>query len=314
MMTFKQLEALYWVVQSGGFAQAAQKLHTSTSAVSKRVHELEAGFDLELFDRTQRTARLTEKGEEMFVLAKKLLEQRDAAIDQIGKPEVIERRVRIGVTEFTAMTWLHRLVEAIQRYYPKVTIEPDVDASGNLKDKLLSDELDLVLVPDVFAEAHLPNHVVGKFSSVWMCKPGFVEPGKRFRLHELASRRLLLQGSRSGAGTAHNSWMKSLGVQPSDVIIVNNLVAMMGLTMSGLGIGCMPEQCLAPMVANGSLMVVPCTPTPPEMTYVAMYKGDQRSTLISSIVMLSQECCDFSRMFDISSPASPGEAGKLYVS
>lgn len=314
MMTFKQLEALYWVVQSGGFSQAAQKLHTSTSAVSKRVHELEAGFDLELFDRTQRTARLTEKGEEMFVLAKKLLEQRDAAIDQLGKPEVIERRVRIGVTEFTAMTWLHRLVEAIQRYYPKVTIEPDVDASGNLKDKLLSDELDLVLVPDVFAEAHLPNHVVGRFSSVWMCKPGFVEPGKRFRLHELASRRLLLQGSRSGAGTAHNSWMKSLGVQPSDVIIVNNLVAMMGLTMSGLGIGCMPEECLTPMVANGSLMVVPCTPAPPEMTYVAMYKGDQRSTLISSIVMLSQECCDFSRMFDISSPASPGEAGKPYVS
>jgi DNA-binding transcriptional LysR family regulator len=301
MMTFKQLEALYWVVQLGGFSQAAQKLHTSTSAVSKRVHELEASFDLELFDRTQRTARLTEKGEEMFVLAKKLLEHRDNAIEQIGKSEVIERRVRIGVTEFTAMTWLHRLVEAIQRCYPKVTIEPDVDASGNLREKLLTDELDLVLVPDVFAEAHLPSHVVGEFSSVWMCKPGFVEPGKTFRLHELASRRLLLQGSRSGAGMAHNSWMKSLGVQPSNVIIVNNLVAMIGLTASGLGIGCMPEKCLAPMVANGSLMVIPCTPAPPVMKYVAMYKGDQRSTLISSIVMLSQECCDFSRMFEISS-------------
>jgi len=309
MMTFKQLEALYWVVQSGGFSQAAHKLHTSTSAVSKRVHELEAGFDLELFDRTQRTARLTEKGEQMFVLAKKLLEHRDAAIDQIGRPEVIERRVRIGVTEFTAMTWLHRLVDAIQRCYPKVIIEPDVDASGNLKDKLLADELDLVLVPDVYAEAHLRSHAVGAFSSVWMCKPGFVEADRSFRLHELASRRLLLQGSRSGAGTAHNSWMKSLGVQPTDVIIVNNLVAMMGLTMSGLGIGCMPEECLAPMVANGSLMVIPCTPAPPKMTYIAMYKGDQRSTLISSIVMLSQECCDFSRMFDISAPAAAEGAG-----
>jgi DNA-binding transcriptional LysR family regulator len=102
--------------------------------------------------------------------------------------------------------------------------------------------------------------------------------------------------------------MKALGVQPSDVIIVNNLVATMGLTMSGLGIGCMPEECMAPMVANGSLMVIPCTPAPPEMTYVAMYKGDQRSTLISSIVMLSQECCDFSRMFEISSPRPADDA------
>src|SRR5450830_794230 len=32
MMTFKQLEALYWIVQLGGFAPAAQKLHTSQSA------------------------------------------------------------------------------------------------------------------------------------------------------------------------------------------------------------------------------------------------------------------------------------------
>lgn len=309
-MTFKQLEALYWVVQAGGFSQAAKKLHTSTSAVSKRVHELESGFDLELFDRAQRTARLTEKGEEMFVLAKKLLEQRDSAIDQIGKPEVVERRVRIGVTELTAMTWLHRLVEAIQRYYPKVTMEPDVDASGNLKEKLLRDELDLILVPEVFAEAHLPSQVVGEFSSKWMCKPGFVEPGKTFRLHELASRQLLLQGTRSGAGTAHNSWMKSLGVRPTDVIVVSNLVAMIGLAASGLGIGCMPEKCLAHLVANGSLAVVPCTPTPPVMKYVAMYKGDQRSTLISSIVMLSQECCDFTRMFEISAPRSSADSAE----
>ena len=40
-MTFKQLEALYWIARLGGFAQAANQLHTSQSAVSKRVHELE---------------------------------------------------------------------------------------------------------------------------------------------------------------------------------------------------------------------------------------------------------------------------------
>jgi hypothetical protein len=32
-------------------------------------------------------------------------------------------------------------------------------------------------------------------------------------------------------------------------------------------------------------------------TYVAMYKGENQSALISSIVMLAQECCDFTRAF-----------------
>ena len=112
-MTFKQLEALYWIAMLGGFAQAANHLHTTQSAISKRVHELEQLFDTELFDRSQRTARLTEKGEEMFVLAKSLLEQRDAAIEQFAKPEVVARRVRLGVTELTAMTWLPQFVRAI---------------------------------------------------------------------------------------------------------------------------------------------------------------------------------------------------------
>lgn len=298
MMTFKQLEALYWVAQLDGFGPAAQKLHTSQSAVSKRVQELEAAFDTQLFDRTLRSARLTEKGQEMFVLAKRLLEQRDAAIEQFGKPEVIERRVRIGVTELTAMTWLYRLVELIEEYYPKVTIEPDVDASVNLREKLLADELDLVIVPDAFPEDRLQKKPVGGFESAWMCKPGLVEPGKVYRLHELATRRLILQGSRSGAGVAYASWMKSQGVTPADAIVVNNMIAVIGLTVSGLGISYLPVRCLSPMIAAGSLALVPCTPAPPANTYAAMYKGENRSTLISSIVMLAQNCCDFTRAFE----------------
>ena len=62
MFTFKQLEAVYWVVKTGGFAQAASKLHTTQSAISKRVHDLEELFDTPLFDRSQRNAHLTEKG------------------------------------------------------------------------------------------------------------------------------------------------------------------------------------------------------------------------------------------------------------
>jgi len=46
MLTFKQLEAVYWVVKLGGFAAAAAKLHTTQSAVSKRVQELEPLFDI----------------------------------------------------------------------------------------------------------------------------------------------------------------------------------------------------------------------------------------------------------------------------
>ena len=297
-MTFKQLEALYWIARLGGFAQAASHLHTSQSAISKRVHELEQLFDTELFDRSQRTARLTEKGEEMFVLASKLLEQRDAAVEQFGKPGVLERRIRLGVTELSAMTWLPRLIGLIQQHYPKVILEPDVDDSLQLRDKLLADELDLAIVPETFADARLPHKVVGQVTSAWMCKPGVVMPtGGPMRLHELARHRMLVQGLKSGTGRAYDAWMKEQGVQPTNAIVVSNLVALTGLTVSGLGVSYLPRECLQPLVAAGMLAELDVVPALPVVRYVAMQKGVHRSALTSSIVMLAQESCDFTRMF-----------------
>ncbi|MEO5794125.1 MAG: LysR family transcriptional regulator [Rhodoferax sp.] len=297
MITFKQLEALYWIAQLGGFSQAANKLHTTQSAVSKRVHDLEALFETELFDRAQRSARLTEKGEEMFLLAKKLLAQRDAAIEQFSRPEVMERRLRIGITELTAMTWLPRLIELIRLHYPKVTIEPTVDSSPQLRDKVLADELDLVFVPDAFADTRIPSTQVGQVEHAWMCKPGLLPASGRMQLHEIAQYRMLVQGTQSGTGRVYDAWMRQQGAQPSEVIVVSNLVAMLGLVISGLGVSYLPHRCLAPLVAAGMLTVVDVAPALPPMAYVAMHKGEHRSTLVASIVMLAQECCDFSAMF-----------------
>ena len=300
MMTFKQLEALYWIARLGGFAQAANQLHTSQSAISKRVHELEQLFDTELFDRSQRTARLTEKGEEMFVLARKLLDQRDAAVEQFGKPGVVERRIRLGVTELTAMTWLPRLVGLIQQHYPKVILEPDVDDSLQLRDKLLADELDVVIVPHTFADSRMQSKVIGRVKSAWMCKPGVVPSAAAtgtVRLHDLARHRMLVQGNNSGTGRAYDAWMKDQGVQPANAIVVSNLVALTGLTVSGLGVSYLPRECLAPLVDAGMLEVLDVTPALPVVRYVAMHKGEHRSALTSSIVMLAQACCDFTRMF-----------------
>jgi len=297
MMTFKQLEAFFWVVQAGGFSQAANKLHTTQSAVSKRVQELESAFETPLFDRSLHRARLTEKGEEMFLLAKRLLEQRDAAVEQFQRPEVLERHVRIGVTELTAMTWLPRLVSAIQASYPRVIIEPHVDASAMLRDKLLADEVDLMIVPDVFQDQRFLSKRVAVVEHAWMCKPGMVGRRRRLRMHELASHRLLTQDDRSGTGQLYNRWLRSIGVKPENTLISTSLVALIGLTVAGMGISYLPRKCLAPMVESGTLEVLTVTPALPPATYAAVFRSERQSSLVASITRLAQEHCDFGKIF-----------------
>lgn len=299
MMTFKQLEAIYWVAKLGGFSQAAQKLHTTQSAVSKRVQELELLFNTPLFDRSLRAARLTEKGEEMVAVAKQLLEQRDAAVQHFAHTQAVDRHLRIGVTELTAMTWLPRLVAQVKAHYPRVKIQPEVNDSVALRESLLTGDVDLIVAPDLFDDADFAKHRVGAVRNAWMCKPGLLPRGKSMRMQELAARTLLTQGQRSGTGLTYERWLNSIGVTPANTIVSSNLVAIIGMTVSGLGVSHLPQDCLRPMLDAGLLETVKVSPALPDVTYVALYKSEQRSSFLASVVTLAQDCCDFTRAFQL---------------
>lgn len=309
MFSFKQLEALFWIATLGGFAPAARKLNTTQSAISKRIKELEEIFDTALFDREHRQARLTEKGEELLLIAKRLLEQRDVAIEQFSKPEIVERRLRIGVTELTAMTWLPRLVRKIREHYPKVRIEPDVDLSASLRDKLLADEVDTIIVPDAFAEARFSAIQLAAVENAWMAKPGLLPASRSLRIHELASHTILTQGGKSGTGILYDRWFKSQGIEPANTISSNSLLTLIGLTVSGLGVSYLPRRCLRSLIDRGTLQVIKTNPALPKITYVALYRGERKSNFISSILMLAQECCDFSELFQMDEPVA-GKSGR----
>jgi Bacterial regulatory helix-turn-helix protein, lysR family len=57
--TFEQLEAVFWIAQLGGFAAAAKRLHTTQSAISKRVHELESTFRIEMVCYSRKNATIS---------------------------------------------------------------------------------------------------------------------------------------------------------------------------------------------------------------------------------------------------------------
>jgi len=304
MFTFKQLEAIYWIVETGGFAQAARKLHTTQSAVSKRVRELENLFGIALFERNHRAAQLTGKGDIMFAFAKQLLGQREMAVDQIGLSESFVYRLRIGITELTAMTWLPRFYGQIQNNFPNVVIEPSVKNSVDLKDNLLEDDLDLIIVPDAFRDTHLSSIPVGKVKNSWMCKPGtFRKKRKRITASELASQQLLIQDDRSETGLIYKEWWKyKIGGDPKSNMTCSSLLALLGMTVAGLGISYLPRECLSGMLRSGLLGEIESSPSLPEITYVAMHLWEKKIPLILSVVALAQECCDFSRMFGATSP------------
>jgi DNA-binding transcriptional LysR family regulator len=117
------------------------------------------------------------------------------------------------------------------------------------------------------------------------------------KIQELAAYRLLTQSERSGTGAIYAQWLEALGVAPTEKIVTNNLVAIIGMTISGLGVSHLPRKCLQPLVRDGSLAVIKTVPELPDVGYVVAHKADRRSELITSIVTLAQEACDFDTLY-----------------
>jgi len=83
-LTLKQLETFYWVSRLRSFVLAAERLHSTQSAVSMRIKDLEVSLGVSLFDRTQRSAQLTAKGQELLKYAEKMIATASQIRDRVA--------------------------------------------------------------------------------------------------------------------------------------------------------------------------------------------------------------------------------------
>lgn len=294
-MTLKQLEALYWIGQLGTFERAAVHLHTTQSTISKRIRELEQEVNLPLFDRSLRHSRMTEKGEQLLVIAEEMLSLQQRAANLSNDVVPLAKTIRLGVTEFTALTWLPKFIFELRKSYPYLTIEAEVDLGRNLYDLLLDDRLDLVIVPDAFEAPNIQTVHLSRVRNAWMGSPKIIKAQKKVNLSELAEYTLLVQGARSGSGHWINKWFQSESIIAQQHISSDSLVALLGMAVAGLGITYLPESCFKPLVNEGKLAIIETSPELPEIPYVALFRKDKPNALISKIALAAQESCDFSR-------------------
>jgi LysR family carnitine catabolism transcriptional activator len=83
--TVRQLRAFLLVAQHRSFSRAAAGLFITPSGLSVLIRELEAQLGVRLFDRTTRQVALTVRGEELVAVARRSLEELDAAVSHVGR-------------------------------------------------------------------------------------------------------------------------------------------------------------------------------------------------------------------------------------
>jgi len=148
-ITLEQWRALQAVVESGGYAQAAETLHKSQSTITYAVQQIQRLLDVKVFEIHGRKAVLTESGHVLYRRAKTLLEEAQAL--ERGAAEMAEDwqpEIRIAV-EIIYPTWL--LLECLQEFAksrPATRIEVYETVITGTREMLADGRVDIAIGPE----------------------------------------------------------------------------------------------------------------------------------------------------------------------
>lgn len=294
MLTRKQLETFFWVARLGTVARAAEKLHVTQSAATKRLQEVERVVAAPLFVDARRKATLTAKGHELMLLCADLF-------DSLGQLEAIQQTTRniprvihIGVTELVAMSWFATLVGRIRSAHPDLAVQPHIDHSAVLRDRVAEGLLDVAIVPEAFASRYAARVNLDVVEFAWFSAPGAFGPGGPVPLRELARLPVIEQARTSIITVLCAQQFEQVGVAPTRLGGSRSIVTLAGLIEAGIGVSCLPRAFFTSEVAQGRLQMVDTDPCAPSVRYCAIHS--EALALGRAVAELARQCCDFSRM------------------
>lgn len=295
--SLKQLEALFWVGKLGSFQSAALRLHTSQSAVSKRIAELEAIHGAALFDRSSRASRLTAEGERLAAGAEELLALYDRVMSGSHQSQEKEVTFRLAATELIGMTWLPSLMSRIKECYPHLLLKIDVDHGGRLLERLNQGQFDLALVPGPMWGKLYAEVPLNTLERCWMASPTLAVPRRTLTVEELADYPIVSQYSDTIHARLQSAWFHRNGHLMKKNLQANSFFVVGRLVIEGKGIAQMPVPYYAQELRDGTLRRIKITPALPNVRYYAVYRRSMNHPLVRAIATLAQEMCDFRQVY-----------------
>lgn len=123
-MDLQLLDAFLTVAQTGSFSRAAESLHLSQPAVSKRVAALEAHFGVTLFDRIGRHTTLTEAGRTLLPYSRRMLWEMEDSRRALSKlSDRVAGRLSLGTSHHIGLHRLPGILRAFSLSYPDVELD-----------------------------------------------------------------------------------------------------------------------------------------------------------------------------------------------
>tara|TARA_R100000900_G_scaffold15508_2_gene13699 strand:- start:13901 stop:14767 length:867 start_codon:yes stop_codon:yes gene_type:complete len=135
------------VAEQGSFSLAAERLHLTQPAVSKRIALLEQQLQCSLFDRIGRHVSLTEAGSALLPHARRIVQQLDQATQAVRDLSGgVAGELRLATSHHIGLHRLPPVLSRFSRHYPEVQIDIDFLDSEHAYELIQQGKVELAVV------------------------------------------------------------------------------------------------------------------------------------------------------------------------
>jgi len=243
-----QLRAFVAVADLQSFRKAADELHLSPPALSRRIERLEELVGARLLERTSRSVRLSVVGEAFLERVRAVLEDLDAAV--LGVHELSSGhagRITVAAVPSAAASFVPRALARLAGHYPGIRfrlLDGSLQATALA---VLGGQADVGIGFDDGPIAGLQVELLGEDPYVVALPAGHRWHGRRsLRLQDLHGEPLLSLAGGSGNRALLEQQLAQAGVAPRFVHEAAHIGALMGMVEAGLGCALVPAMAARP--------------------------------------------------------------------
>jgi DNA-binding transcriptional LysR family regulator len=261
-VTIEEIETFVSIARRGGFARAAESLHRSQPAISRRVEMLERQLGTPLFERVRGGVILTEAGRTLLPYAEAALAGlKDGAEAVRGLARGERGAVSVALVGTLASTRFAGMLRQFGQRHPSVKLELRTANSQEVSDLVRGGEVTLGLRYFTDADPGLVSEQVTEEALVLACSPDHRLAGRRVREPgALAGERWVAfppqRRRREPFATALEHRLAAAGIEAAEIVRIDSLTAQKRLVEAGFGIALLIESSVQEELRLGSLAII----------------------------------------------------------
>ncbi|MEX0603458.1 MAG: LysR family transcriptional regulator [Marinobacter sp.] len=289
--SFRQLEVFLAAAHSQNITRAAETLAMSQSAASSALKELEAQFDIQLFDRVGKRLQLNELGRLYRPQVEALLAQSqelEHALSQHTEVGALKVGATLTIGNYLAVGVMAEYMQT--QTHAKVSLE--VANTRTIAQRVSDFELDIGLIEGELQSSELEVISWRSDELVVFCSPDHpLADNPALEDDELRAATWIMREQGSGTRQTFERGMHGLLPDLNILLELEHTEAIKRAVEAGLGIGCLSKVCLADAFKRGSLVPigVPSHRNFDRQFYFILHKQKYRSAGIDRWMQLCRK-------------------------